>query len=519
MNRPLNRRKFVGLFCILGACLSLAAPKAFANHPTLLSNCNSFKLETGDYTRRVDALLGQIERLVNTDSTVRDKVRTGQDITQHVYAAGLYNRMQDCNEDAASPNIQVVGGDPINNTTGNSFTLILRALNTPHCRAIDTGLNRVGRTARKRPEIPNKPAGQWGQCLSNPITWGMTLGKNLPMPNVAYINVKVNLPANTTPPPTNAGNTCQVRQFPNDCVLLSNGKANAQQKAQCQTLLKDVENAINKIAKLSQQQKLASLSTQQREELLAGLLRSTVVPNQIPDADLITKYRLVYAEAVYTSGPNNNIDSRYWTSELSKYDEISDRIYQRACANGWNNLFDTPFLWTTMFGSTRQDIIMQILAEFQSVIPITLRENQIYFEDLSLLSRILNQNQTEAYYVPPSLPKNHRLYPWRDTIVLTNWSYQTKLAVLPVNFKDFIRIYLEEMMHAHQRELWEDELVKGKLPVSSHACDQAHIFMYNGALYSNSLGGAYENQPLELHAKKFSEYVRSSLFAPGRQCP
>ncbi|MCG8316637.1 MAG: hypothetical protein MI976_25770 [Pseudomonadales bacterium] len=514
----MTKKAFNGFFAMIGLCLSLISPQALANHPTLLSNCNSFKLDSGDFVRRVDALVGKIDNLVRTDSNVQQEVKAGKDITQNVYAAGLINKIQDCNEDATNPNIQVVGGDPLKNTTGKSFTLILRALNTPHCRAIRAGIRRVGRSVRIRPEIPNKPKGQWGQCLSNPITWGMTLGKNLPMPNVAYINVEANFPATTVPSPSNAGGSCQVRQFSNVCALFRKGKANAQQKAECSTLLQGIEDTINKIHRLNAQRQLASLSIKQREALMAGLLSSTVIPEQMPDADLIVKYRLEAAERLYRSGPNNNIDSQYWTTELSKYDQISDRIYQKACANGWHHLFDTPFHWTTMFGRKRQNIIMQLLAEFQSVIPITLRGNQIYFEDISWISRIMNLNLTEAYYVPPSLPKADRLYPWRDTIVLTDWSYQAQL-VMPVDFKDFIRILLEEMMHAHQRELWEDALIKGGLPNHSNACYQAHLFMYNAVLYSSSTGGAYENQPLEIHAKQFSEYVRSSLFAPGRACP
>lgn len=499
-----------------GFCLSLISPAVFANHPTLLSNCNAFKLETGDFIHRVNELVSQIESLAYTDRIVQDKIKAGEDITNQVYAAGLINKMQDCNEDIASPNIQVVGGDPINKTKGKSFTLILRAMNSPHCHAIDSGICRDGSNVRKRPEIPNKPAGQWGQCLNNIVTWGMTLGKNLPMPNVAYINVELNLPSLTTPSPVKPINSCQTRPFSNACALLDNGEADAKQTATCLTLLQEIKDTINKVHQLNTQQQLAGLGIQQREELLAGLLKSLVIPKQIPDSDLIQKDRMISAESIYNSGPNNNIDSQYWTSELSKYDQIGDRIYQKACSNGWQYLFETPSYWTTLFGGKRQDIIMQILAEFQTVIPIILRNNQIYFENKSLFSRIADKDTTEAYYVPPTLSEKDPLYPWRDTIILTGWSYQTKLAN-PVYFDVFIRILLEEMMHAHQRELWENDLEDGKLPKETNACYQAHLFKYNAVLYSGS--NAYASQPLELHAKIFSEYVKFSLFDTGRKCP
>ena len=389
-------------------------------------------------------------------------------------------------------------------------------MNSLHCHAIDSDISRDGSNVRKRPEIPNKAAGPWGQCLNNIVTWGVTLGKNLPMPNVAYINVELDFPSFAMPAPAKPINSCQVRQFSDDCILLNNNVANAKQEAKCLTLLQDVEDTINRVHLLNTQQQLAGLGIQQKEELLAGLLKSLVIPKQIPDSDLIQKYRIISAENIYNSGLNNNIDNQYWTSELGKYDQISDRIYQKACTNGWQYLFETPLYWITLFGGKRQDIIMQILGEFQSVIPIKLRGNQIYFEDKSLLSRMADLDTREAYYVPPSLDNKNSLYPWRDTIILTGWSYQTKLAN-PVDFKVFIRIFLEEMMHAHQRELWENDLENGKLPKETNACYQAHLFKYNAVLYSDA--NAYWSQPLELHAKQFSEYVNSSLFDTGRKCP
>ena len=122
--RSLTKKAFNGFFAMIGLCLSLISPQALANHPTLLSNCNSFKLDSGDFVRRVDALVGKIDNLVRTDSNVQQEVKAGKDITQNVYAAGLINKIQDCNEDATNPNIQVVGGDPLKNTTGKSARVI-----------------------------------------------------------------------------------------------------------------------------------------------------------------------------------------------------------------------------------------------------------------------------------------------------------------------------------------------------------------------------------------------------------
>ncbi len=508
-----NLQKVVICLCLTTAILFIPTHRVMA--ATILQNCNTYKLSPELYTARLDELTDKIARLIADSPALGASMKKGEDLTDEVYSAGLLGRIDDCKEDPRKPNFQVIGGDILSSdghgdTSG--FTLVVRLLPHGHCKAV-SGLGRVDRRVLVRPEIADKGPGSFGTCVGNPVTKIITLGKDLPMPNTAYLYQMVKL----KPPPESADPTTEACKFPsvlNECVLWNQGKASSSQIATCKSAIDRVELASYKIRALDIKGNLLYQSPKQRERLLFGLAEAPVMKE---DPKGVDKLRRQMATLLYKTGSNNNLDPAYWVEQLGEYDKLISRIRAAACRNGWQDLFAKPELWRSMSAKDKYDIFQQVYKEFAAVTHLKLRGPGINFVDYTVLYKLrmilFGGVYTEAGYVPPG----NKDYP--DSIIMLKHSYDGKWY-WPADFKYALRVILEELMHGHQRELWEEQLYDHKLPVDSMACVQASMFFYNAILYTKGEVDekAYESQPLELHAKRYSTYTINKLFGTPLSC-
>lgn len=499
---------------------------------TAFSDCGYYKLPAEQFAAALDAFADDVQAHIQQNPQLRDTLIRRGNITQNLYDAGLIERVPGCIQDPAGFNVEVVGGDPLGIVEGpdvdaSGFSLVVRGLPQPLCREVQAQSG-SGRPVRVRPEPPGQAPGVVGECVSNPITWAVTLGRTLPMPNTAYVYQRIALPAPVANPLTGL---CPIdpadqlallnvgEQAP--CMAMRNANASAEQKAQCEKMTAQIRTELNHQQQNWNAPALAAHSVQQRLDMIRPLFVTFYTP---PDPDLLLD-RQRHLIGLYVNGPEHNVDPDYWNNELKEYDRIAEAIRKSACDNRWEMVLEEPAIWKGLSQESKARILYQIYEAFKTIKPIQLK--QFAMEQFSLFD--WRDYELNGFYIPPAQGKYGDQY--RDSIIIKPQGFHLTLAGGYVSLQHALETVLEELMHAHQHEL-KDQYMAGELARASHACDQAALFLYNSISPANDpeadiiarnlealLKLHYSSQPLEYHAKKFATHTMQLLLAGAKpQC-
>lgn len=504
-----------------------------------MQDCSYYKMQPAEFIETVNSFVDRVQDTIQSRPNLSQSAFDRGKLTVAMYELGVLQGVPDCNHDPNGSNIEVVGGDALGvidgaDTSASGFTVIIRGLPTSLCRSM-LASSSPNRPVKVRPEVPRQLPGPVGNCVGNPFAWG------LPMPNTAYIYQRIALPAPIAPPPTGH---CVVhpddRQLLDNagdkstCGLVQSGQASAIQIQQCNDLTEKVRRQIQFIKSIYSASVLASLGFEQR----LALLRPMFQTQKTPSDPSIEEQRLDLAMAIFTPNGEMNIDQPYWEHELKAYDQIATAIHTVACQKNWNHLFNpldpsTPMAslqaleWMVTRAPARAEVVVDIASAFTSVKDIG--NTKLYVDQTGELSAAL-KGRNGVYIpvgaiLPEGLTDQHR-----GSVIITKAGYL--YAGQPVTLRHTLETILEEMMHAHQHHI-TGQYTEGTLENSSHACNQAGMFLMNAVAAAKNTVGIqipfvwkhpsliiYESQPLEVHAKKFAKHVTDKLLAGNTlTCP
>lgn len=164
----------------------------------IVKDCSSFRENPASFAKSVHKLVDEVLRLSQRDAALRRSIEAGGRLTERIYAAGLIERVPDCNHEAGKPNLEVLGGAfPVSGTPqsagldgkGNGVTVIIRGQPYTHCKAFQAAAVTGGekRSTIVRFEPPGSKPDAFGKCRVGNLIGSIMSGRNLPQPNTVYI--------------------------------------------------------------------------------------------------------------------------------------------------------------------------------------------------------------------------------------------------------------------------------------------------------------------------------------------
>jgi len=519
---------FVFVFLLF---LSSLMPSSLVAMP----DCGYYKFSSAQLSRAVNELLDKAEFVLKQRQDLQQRLSSGGDITEELYQIGLIQAVAGCQHDESGHNISLLAGDPLGSKDGDGgFSLVVRGLPAKLCQAIQSESGDQ-RTFRVRPEVPKQAPGRVGECINNPVTGLLTLGRALPMPNTLYVYQKMQL----SPPVTADEQYCPValadQQANQDaldgpCTMVQRKKASSSEANQCTSAQLRVAAYLRRLQSEPAYQNQSAWLAEERLNTVRPLFATVFLPGNAK----LAKERSDYIVSMFNRNSSNNIDAKYWSSELPTYQAIVNEIRTQSCQGRWQALWQKSGKWPKMTMRAKQIVLEDVYQAFKRAKPIHL--NHFYVDTDGTLSRKYKDlNGGYIRYTDPNkgirTPTGESL---ADSIVILQNGFHRTLGI-PVSFRHSLEVVLEELMHAHQEELI-DNYIKGEQPVSTHACIQAPLFIYNQLVYYQA--GAnfpdflkfipvswdsyvvkrYASQPREIHAKRFAKYVAEQLLSESSPC-
>jgi hypothetical protein len=505
----------VSLLCLL----LLAFPTVARAFP----ECGYYELSPDGFLTALDTFANDVQAHIQRNPELLDVLAQRGNITQSLYDAGVIEQVPGCAAFSDEPNVEVVGGDPLElvettHADATGFSLIVRGLTRPSCQAIQDHPGQ-DRPMRVRPEVPGRAPGTVGDCIENPVVRALTLGRRMPMPNTAYVYqpivAKPQVGLCALDPAEQLAKSSIEKDAP--CVAVQKGHARPDQVVQCEGMIQQIRNELTRQDDMLSTHDLEGYSIEQRLALIRPLYMSYFLPQ---DPALIND-RQRQLTRIFTAGPEGNVDAVYWAGELNAYHRIGEAVHQIACEKGWATLLRFPDSWGDLSKESKIAFLNDVYLAFKTVKPIKLGQLK-FVDDIWQGIQLAN---LKGLYIPDG--SNQFGEDMRDSIIITQQGY-----LLPfVSLKDALAVLLEELMHAHQFEV-QTQYMDGTLPQASHACVQAAMFFYNtlspakdpdanvvSQTIEKAMQTQYRSQPLEYHAKKFAKLVAGQILdEASEQC-